>query len=63
VACKKIILDLLRKTNKEMRNVMPQCRGMQGWEGGHPHRSRGKEDGIGSLGGRGEPRKGITSEM
>ena len=37
---------------------MPQCRGTEGGKVGvcglveeHPHRSRGKEDGIGSFGG------------
>jgi hypothetical protein len=42
---------------------MPQCRGTEGGEVGvggwveeHPHRSRGREDGIGSLGGGRERR-------
>lgn len=61
VACKKIILDLLRKTNKEMRNVMPQCRGMQGWEGGHPHRSRERGRGWGFS--EGKLGQGITFKM
>jgi hypothetical protein len=33
-----------------------------GWvDGVHPHRSRGRSDGIGASGGK--PRKGITFEM
>jgi hypothetical protein len=48
---------------------MPQYRGTEGWEVGvdgwveeHPHRSRGKEDGVGSFQGGGLG-KGITFEM
>jgi hypothetical protein len=49
---------------------MPQCRGTEGgevgvgwWVEGHPHRSRGREDGIGSFRWWGEPGKGIIFEM
>ena len=35
---------------------------MGGWVEEHPHRSRGREDGMGSSG-RGEPGKGITFKM
>jgi hypothetical protein len=44
---------------------MPQCRrmpeekaGVSGWVGEHPHRNRGREDGMGVSGG-----KRITFEM
>jgi hypothetical protein len=49
---------------------MPQCRGIEGgkvgvggWVEEHPHRSRGKEDGIGCFRKGGKPGKGITFEM
>jgi hypothetical protein len=49
---------------------MPQHKGIEcgelgvsGWVGEHPHRSRGREDGIGSLLERGKLGKGITLEM
>jgi hypothetical protein len=49
---------------------MPQCRGIKGGEVGvsrwieeRPHRSRGREDGIGGFFEVGKPGKGITFEM
>ena len=49
---------------------MPQCRGIEGREVGvggwveeHPHRSRGREDGIGCFWEGGKLGKGITIEM
>jgi hypothetical protein len=49
---------------------MPQCRGIEsreagvgGWVEEHPHRSRGREDGIGCFWEGGKPGKGITFEM
>ena len=49
---------------------MLQCRGTEGREVGvdrwveeHPHRSRGREDGIGGFREEGKPGKGITFEM
>jgi hypothetical protein len=36
--------------------------GVGGWVGEHPHRSRGREDGIGGFQ-RGNLEKGITFEM
>jgi hypothetical protein len=50
---------------------MPSFRGIEGKEVGvggwveeHPHRSRGREDGIGGFQeGVGKPGKGITFEM
>jgi hypothetical protein len=49
---------------------MPQCRGIEGGEVGvggwveeHPHRSRGREDGIGDSEKGGKLGKGKTLEM
>ena len=49
---------------------MPQCRGIEGREGGgggwveeHPHRSRGREDVIGCFQEGGKLGKDITFEM
>jgi hypothetical protein len=49
---------------------MPQCSGIEGREVGvggyvevHPHRSRGREDGIGYYQEGGKLGKGITFEM
>ena len=47
---------------------MPQCRVMPGWEGrsgwvvDHPHRGRGRRDGIGGFQ-RGDLKKEITFEI
>jgi hypothetical protein len=49
---------------------MPQGRGIEGrevrvseWLEEHPHRSRGREDGIGRFQEGGKPGKGVTFEM
>ena len=51
-------------------SIDAQCRGIEGgdvgvggWVGEHPHRSRGREDGIGGFQEWGKPGKEITFAM